>query len=1092
MQTPFLRVRPVLALLFLAAALAQAQAIVTDQATMSFVAPVGGSAEAQSVGVTSSGTPLLITASAVTYNSTGNWLGVNPTISSTPQRLVVSVNASLLPQGVYYGAVTVSSAGSTNRAVSVNVTLTVGSPATNATSLTAAPTLLSFNAQAGGLIPSAQILNIVSSPPGVAFTAAATSIDAGNWLSVSTHESTAPTAITVYVNTAGMPVGVYTGSVTLTPSTGGTLTVPVSLNLTSGTTLLANVSALQFYYQVGSFLPVQQFFNLSSGGAPLSVSLSTSTNDGLPWLTVNPLFTTTPQAITVSVSTANLAAGVYTGKIHISSPSSANQMIDIPVTLTVSSGPLLTVGVTPSTFVHQLGSQAPPAQTVPLSSTGGSLSYSVSTSTQDGFNWLVVSPTTGQTPQNLTIGVTPGSLSAGSYTGVVTVVSPGAANSPLRIPVNLSVGSASALVVSTQSLNLNYQIGGVNNIQSQPLYVTSSGQPVTFTASATTTTCGANWLQVFPSPDTTTAVLTVAIQPLGFNVPQICTGTVVLTTSAGTSIQIPVALNVSASPLFNISPLSLLFSAPFDSEVTGTQTVKLSMTDNTAVTVTAAASTSTGGGTWLQVARSSDTTPAFLTVSANPANLSVGTYSGAITVNSSALPAGQVIPVTLKVTAASSAVVAPASLSFTQMAGGLAPAPQSVSITATGPALSFSSTTSTTDLGQWLSVTPVSGTTPNSITVSANGTGLSAGVYNGSVTLTLPGAGNSPFLIPVTLTVTAAQSVVVNPTSLTFSYRSGSTSPLVQQLNVTSTGAATNVSASATSSGGWLSVTPALAPTPVPFSVSVTPGTLAAGGYDGTVTLAPNGGSPITVPVHLDITSAPPSSILTISNAASGVRGVVSPGEIVTLTGDSMGPLEGASLRLNPDGSLATAVAGTQVFFDDTAAPILYTSARQVNAIVPYEVAGHSTVQVVVVYQGVRTQGFTIQTGAAAPGIFTATQNGRGQGAILNQDNSLNSQAIPAARGSIVQVFATGEGLTDPLAGTGSVTHTLHTPTARVTATIGGAPADVVFAGSAPEAVAGLLQVNVRIPQSATSGDVPITITVGTATSQPGATVAIR
>ena len=250
---------------------------------------------------------------------------------------MVSVNSGFLPQGVYYGAVTVSASGSTNGAVSVNVTLTVGSPpTTNPTNLTASPTVLSFVAQAGGLAPNAQLVNIGSSPSGVAFAIAASP---NNWLQVSTQNATAPTAITVYVNTAGMPVGNYTGNIALTPATGGTLNIPVSLNLTSGTALMASVTSLQFYYQVGSFLPVQQFFDVTSGGVPLSLSLSTSTNDGLGWLTASPLFPTTPKTITVTVSTANLPTGVYTGKIHISAPSAANQVIDIPVTLTVSGGP---------------------------------------------------------------------------------------------------------------------------------------------------------------------------------------------------------------------------------------------------------------------------------------------------------------------------------------------------------------------------------------------------------------------------------------------------------------------------------------------------------------------------------------------------------------------------------------------------------------------------------------------------------------------------------------------------------------------------------------------------------------------------------
>jgi uncharacterized protein (TIGR03437 family) len=175
---------------------------------------------------------------------------------------------------------------------------------------------------------------------------------------------------------------------------------------------------------------------------------------------------------------------------------------------------------------------------------------------------------------------------------------------------------------------------------------------------------------------------------------------------------------------------------------------------------------------------------------------------------------------------------------------------------------------------------------------------------------------------------------------------------------------------------------------------------------------------------------------------------------------------------------------------------MLYASAAQVNAIVPYEIQNRVTVQVHIVSTvngaQVSTPNFAMQTGATAPGIFTVTQNGRGQGAILNQDNSYNGAATPAAKGSIVQVFATGEGIESPDLATGSVTSGTHVPAAKVTAIVNGAPAEVTFAGAAPGAVAGLFQVNVRIPLGAPSGDVPITVSVGGASSQPAVTVAVQ
>ena len=59
---------------------------------------------------------------------------------------------------------------------------------------------------------------------------------------------------------------------------------------------------------------------------------------------------------------------------------------------------------------------------------------------------------------------------------------------------------------------------------------------------------------------------------------------------------------------------------------------------------------------------------------------------------------------------------------------------------------------------------------------------------------------------------------------------------------------------------------------------------------------------------------------------------------------------------------------------------------------------------------------------ATAPGLFAQNSSGSGPGAILNQDNSLNGPSHPAAKGSIVQVFLTGEGQTSPQGVTGAIT----------------------------------------------------------------------
>jgi uncharacterized protein (TIGR03437 family) len=117
---------------------------------------------------------------------------------------------------------------------------------------------------------------------------------------------------------------------------------------------------------------------------------------------------------------------------------------------------------------------------------------------------------------------------------------------------------------------------------------------------------------------------------------------------------------------------------------------------------------------------------------------------------------------------------------------------------------------------------------------------------------------------------------------------------------------------------------------------------------------------------------------------------------------------------------------------------------------------------------------------AVSPGVFTVNGSGSGQGAILNQDSSVNSPSNPAARGSLVSVYMTGAGaLNPPLADgvPGPSTAPFPMPVASVSATIGGVDAPVAFAGQAPGLIAGATQVNLQIPQTTPVGaTVPIIV----------------
>jgi uncharacterized protein (TIGR03437 family) len=271
------------------------------------------------------------------------------------------------------------------------------------------------------------------------------------------------------------------------------------------------------------------------------------------------------------------------------------------------------------------------------------------------------------------------------------------------------------------------------------------------------------------------------------------------------------------------------------------------------------------------------------------------------------------------------------------------------------------------------------------------------------------------------------------------------------------------------------------------LSVSVNTQGLAAGNYTGTIAItspySPTAAA-ASVTVNLTVTQivVRPAAI---QNAASYATGPVSPGELIYISGTSIGPPSLTFGSLTANGSaLSTSAGNTRVLFDGIPAPVVYALATQTVVVVPYEVAGRTTTSVVVEYQGVQSAPLIYSVQPAVPGIFTQNQQGTGPGAIINQDGVTgNGPGTLAPKGSVVSVYMTGEGQTSPAGLTGAIAPInvpapWKQPQLKATATIGGLPATVQYYGSAPGDVSGVMQVNVQIPASAPSGAVPIVITL--------------
>jgi uncharacterized protein (TIGR03437 family) len=146
---------------------------------------------------------------------------------------------------------------------------------------------------------------------------------------------------------------------------------------------------------------------------------------------------------------------------------------------------------------------------------------------------------------------------------------------------------------------------------------------------------------------------------------------------------------------------------------------------------------------------------------------------------------------------------------------------------------------------------------------------------------------------------------------------------------------------------------------------------------------------------------------------------------------------------------------------------------------------------VVVATGGARSAPTAFAVSSAAPGIFVYAGSTRAIAA--NQDGTLNSPDNPESRGRVIVCYVTGLGAVDPPVPTGlsAPLDLLSRTTALVSATIGGAPALVDFAGLAPGFV-GLGQINITVPDEAASGAaIPLIIEIAGQKSQP-ATISIR
>jgi uncharacterized protein (TIGR03437 family) len=226
--------------------------------------------------------------------------------------------------------------------------------------------------------------------------------------------------------------------------------------------------------------------------------------------------------------------------------------------------------------------------------------------------------------------------------------------------------------------------------------------------------------------------------------------------------------------------------------------------------------------------------------------------------------------------------------------------------------------------------------------------------------------------------------------------------------------------------------------------------------------------------------AAPAISANGVVNSASYTSGGISAGELVSIFGQNLAP---STQIANVTDGFPTVIGNVQVMFGSSPIPLLAVSPGQINALIPTVAQSCTTGQttVTVVVDTVASAAAQVPCAVAAPGIFTADQSGKGQGAILNQDGTVNSASNPAPRGSIVSIYGTGGGahITYLWEGYLNLSPPYGDLSIPVTVTIAGESTPAIYAGGAPDLVDGAVQINAAVPSDIAPGVASVVVNIG-------------
>jgi hypothetical protein len=311
--------------------------------SLSFASQLGNTPNPTSVTVNSTGEAVTFTATTnVISPAGGTWLTLGgpipPASSAAPSTFFVGITSQTLPAGVYKATITLHpSNGNPDVVIPVTLSVSLGN-------LTVSPTTLSFTQAGGGNPPPSQTINVGSTGAILAFTAFASN---ANWITVSSGSGATPGQVTVSVNGASLQPGNYSATVNIVSAGAGNSPQTVTVNLTvgQGTNLSVSPNTVSFASQFGGSAPSPQTvaLTLGAGSSTFTATASVTSPANGTWLRVSPpngTVNTTATNLIISADQTGLNPGTYNGSVTVTASGASNSPVTIPVSYTVTTGPV--------------------------------------------------------------------------------------------------------------------------------------------------------------------------------------------------------------------------------------------------------------------------------------------------------------------------------------------------------------------------------------------------------------------------------------------------------------------------------------------------------------------------------------------------------------------------------------------------------------------------------------------------------------------------------------------------------------------------------------------------------------------------------